>query len=204
MRDAIGGRVAMIPAVVHGMWCWRRSSVRPRCGRILARVGGCGRGALLVRRVVGEGSVHRRRRDMAGAVVLVVCVVFSAVPWRLVRVVRMVSEWRQLMLVRRRTRRGIGRLDGRQRGPLGARRRRAGVVVMRRRCLRGVRQLGRLREGRRRRARVYGSVWCRRREGRSRSIVRRSPGVHNAEPRAMRSGTSKAAPGSRRRASRGN
>lgn len=115
MRDAVCRRVAMVAAMFHVMRCRRqRSSVRARCGRILSWVGRSRGRTLLMRRVVGVGSVHGRRRDMAGAVVLIVCVVL-AFPRRLVRIVCSLSEWREVVLVGRRTRRRIRRLNGWQR-----------------------------------------------------------------------------------------
>ena len=69
-------------------------------------------------------------------------------------------------------------------------------------CLRRTRLLGRLREVKGRRARIYGRV----RMGRRRRSVRWSPGVHNVGRRAMRSRLCrsyvKSRPGMRRRASR--
>ena len=120
MHNAVCWRIAMRWSMFHRMRLRRRRRLRSvwrSCRWIWTRCGvrGCSGRALLMRGVVGVRSVHRRRRGMAGAVVLVVCVIFRAVTilvtrWRR----RVLLEGRQCLGVRRCAWRRMCAVDGRQ------------------------------------------------------------------------------------------
>lgn len=163
VRHTIRRRVAMMCRFHVVRWRLRMRRVRRRGRRVCTRMRRRGGSALLMRRVVGVGAIHRCWRGMSRAVVMAVSLVLLPLAWGFMRLVRRQTEGRKVVLgVGGRRRLRVRRLDGWQRGArrLLMRRRRELLLlrllmlmlVVRRRWLRRRRAVGVLvlwRDGRR-------------------------------------------------------